>query len=108
MPQARGWAQRLDAETDLLDGVLQMIDEVLADSRIDPNRVYLIGFSMGGLGAWELAMRAPNRFAAVVPICVGGDPSRAARLSNVRLWAVHGADDTVVPASESRNMIAAV
>lgn len=107
-PEPGGWAQQLDADTDLLDGILQMIDEVLADSRIDPNRIYLTGFSMGGLGSWDLAMRAPDRFAAVVPICGGGDHSRAARLIHVSLWAVHGADDSVVPVSESRTMIAAV
>lgn len=107
-PKPGGWAQRLDAEIDLLDGVLRMIDDVLADPRIDPRRIYLIGLSMGGYGAWELAMRAPERFAAVVPICGGGDQNRAASLRHVRLWAVHGADDTVVPVSESRKMIAAV
>ena len=107
-PKRGGWAQRLDAKTDLLDGGVRMIDDVLADSRIDPNRVYLIGLSMGGFGTWELAMRAPERFAAVVPICGGGDESRAGRLVNVPLWAVHGAEDEVVPVAQSRTMIEAV
>jgi predicted peptidase len=63
---------------------------------------------MGGYGAWELAMRAPNRFTAVVPICGGGDQRRAAKLGNVPLWAVHGANDNVIPVSESQVMIAAL
>jgi predicted peptidase len=107
-PLPGDWAQQLDAHTDLLDAVAQVIDDVLTDSRIDPNRIYLTGQSLGGFGSWELAVRVPARFAAVVPICGGGDEGRAARLVHVPVWAVHGEDDDVIAASETRAMIDAM
>jgi predicted peptidase len=75
---------------------------------VDKNRVYLTGLSMGGYGSWELAVRHPEWFAAVVPICGGGDETQAERLKNVPLWAVHGDADTAVPVERSRKMIAAI
>src|SRR5262249_25692446 len=54
-PLPGDWSQHLDAHTDLLDAVAEVIDDVLADSRIDPNRIYLTGQSLGGFGSWELA-----------------------------------------------------
>jgi predicted peptidase len=107
-PQPGDWSQRLDDDTDLLDAVARIIDEVLADQRIDPNRIYLTGQSMGGFGSWELALRAPERFAAVVPVCGGGDAGRASRLVHVPVWAVHGSDDDLIPVSESQEMISAL
>ena len=47
--------------------------------KIDPKRIYLTGLSMGGAGTWSLAAAHPERWAAIVPICFGGDPSTAAR-----------------------------
>ncbi|MBX3439236.1 MAG: prolyl oligopeptidase family serine peptidase [Planctomycetaceae bacterium] len=108
-PEGFHWSSTIDSEIDMLDAVLQMIDDVLTDfSRIDSQRIYLAGFSMGGYGAWALATRAPDRFAAVVPIAGGGDPAFAKRLVNVPLWAVHGADDEVVSVTQSQAMISAI
>ena len=75
---------------------------------IDADRLYLTGYSMGGYGAWEAAERWPNYWAAVAPIAGGGDPSLAARLVNVPIWAFQSANDDVVPISASRDMIAAI
>lgn len=107
-PEGFDWSGAVAGETDMLDVVLLMIDEALRDDRIDPQRVYLAGFSMGASGAWDLAARAPGKFAAVVPIAGGGRPETAPRLVDVRLWAVHGAADEVVPVVQSRNMIKTV
>jgi predicted peptidase len=63
---------------------------------------------MGGFGTWALAAAYPKRFAAIAPICGGGDPASADRLRGVPTWAFHGADDTIVPAEQSRNMVAAL
>ena len=95
----QGWnAQALDA----------MLDEVLRRYRVDADRVYLTGSSMGGYGAWALAAAYPKRFAAIAPICGGGDPAWADRLRDVPAWAFHGAEDTVVPPEESRKMVQAL
>ena len=63
---------------------------------------------MGGFGSWDLAARHPARFAAVLPICGGGDETTADRLAPLPIWCVHGAADPVVPVDGSRRMIAAI
>lgn len=75
---------------------------------IDPDRIYLVGLSMGGHGAWDLASRYPHLFAAVVPICGVGDPSRAALMKNLPIWCFHGEADPLVPVNHAREMIAAL
>lgn len=75
---------------------------------IDPNRLYITGYSMGGYGTWEMAERWPDYWAAAAPIAGAGDPSKADLLVNLPIWAFQSADDTVVPISASRDMIAAI
>lgn len=75
---------------------------------IDPARIYLIGVSMGGYAAWQLAMSLPEVFAAVVPICGGGMYWNAGRLKNVPIWAFHGKKDDTVFCEESEKMVNAV
>jgi predicted peptidase len=82
-----------------------LLDEVLAETNADKDRIYLSGVSMGGYGAWALAIDSPERFAAVVPICGGGDKTAVNKLRDVPVWAFHGAKDEVVPASESQGMV---
>lgn len=91
-----------------LQMALQVVDDVVAEFPVDENRLYLTGISMGGYGSWDLAMRQPDRWAAVVPICGGGDESKGERLVGMPLWAVHGDADSAVPVERSRNMIAAI
>jgi predicted peptidase len=88
--------------------VLAILDEVLHTWPIDPARVYLTGLSMGGYGSWDLAMRRPMHFAAVAPLCGGGDEAQAAVLKDLPIWAVHGDKDAAVPVARSRNMIKAL
>jgi predicted peptidase len=100
-PQTSHWTN-LDSElTDLIRGLM-------AQQPIDPRRVYLTGLSMGGFGCWKVSAKEPALFAAVVPICGGGDPSWADQLVQVPIWAVHGNADTAVPVEQSRTMIEAI
>lgn len=94
--------------TDDLAAAAAALAEVLAMEATDPARVYLTGLSMGSFGAWDLAARMPERFAALLPICGGGDEATAARLASLPIWCFHGAGDTVVMPERSRRMIAAV
>lgn len=87
---------------------IAILDELEQKYPIDRRREYLTGLSMGGYGTWALAEAFPDRFAAVVPICGGGDERQAARLKNVPIWAVHGAEDKAVPVERSRKMIQAI
>ena len=94
--------------TNLDDEMIGLIREVMERQPIDPERVYLTGLSMGGFGCWALAAKEPELFAAVVPICGGGDPASASRLAKIPIWAVHGDADLAVPVEQSRTMIAAI
>ncbi|ACC83587.1 prolyl oligopeptidase family serine peptidase [Nostoc punctiforme] len=85
-----------------------LLDEVIASYPVDPDRVYLTGLSMGGYGTWHLAAAQPERFAAIAPICGGGNPAQAHKLKNLPVWAFHGAKDNVVPSSESEIMVSAL
>ena len=84
------------------------VEDVVKEFPIDKNRMYLTGISMGGYGSWDLAVRQPDRWAAVVPICGGGNPEKASKVVRVPVWAVHGDADPAVPVEESRKMIAAI
>ena len=74
----------------------------------DPDRFYLMGVSMGGFAAWQLAMSLPELFAAMVPICGGGMAWNTGRLRNIPIWAFHGALDQTVKVEESIRMVEAV
>ena len=88
---------------------LQDFTKFIAQSDFcDPDRLYLMGASMGGYGTWQLAMTMPEYFAAIVPICGGGMYWNAGRLLNVPVWAFHGAKDPTVFCEESKKMVNAV
>lgn len=91
-----------------LAAAVAALDAVLAAEPADPDRVVLTGLSMGGYGTWDLACRSPERFAAALPICGGGDAAVAGRLAALPLWCFHGSDDPLVPVSLSRAMIEAI
>lgn len=86
----------------------RLLDHVMARYRVDKDRVYLTGLSMGGYGAWALAAANPQRFAALAPICGGGDPATASRLRNLSIWVFHGAKDKAVPVQKSIEMVDAL
>jgi predicted peptidase len=93
--------------TRAMSAVIAAMDRVLATENVDPDRVYLTGLSMGGYGAFDLAMRMPERFAALVPVCGGGDPASMGKLASLPLWIWHGDADSAVPVVRSRQMHAA-
>lgn len=74
-----------------------LLEKIIRDYRVDTNQVYLTGLSMGGFGAWELAVKYPNKFAAIVPICGGGNPVLVNRIGHIPIWVFHGAKDNIVP-----------
>jgi len=101
----KGELPRRAAEpTRAMRALMQAIDEIVATRAVDPTRVYLTGLSMGGFGALDLAARRPELFAAVVPVCGGGDPTTADILATIPCYIVHGSDDPVVPVALSRAM----
>ncbi|MFM8704740.1 MAG: hypothetical protein ACKOHG_12900 [Planctomycetia bacterium] len=91
-----------------LAAAVSALDAVMKTEPVDPSRVYLTGLSMGGYGSWGLAARMPGRFAAVIPICGGGDEATASKLAMLPSWCFHGPDDDMVPVARSRSMVQAV
>jgi len=65
------------------DILIPLLDEIVKKYRVDEKRIYLTGLSMGGFGTWALAIQYPHRFAAIAPICGGGDTSKVCVLKNV-------------------------
>jgi predicted peptidase len=116
MPQCPAGAIWADAN---LDMAMRCVQHASQDYHIDAERLYLTGLSLGGMGAWILAARAPQYFAAVVPICgfysrpdLAPDPvalkKDAAALATLPVWAWHGGVDKNVPPQRSREIIAAI
>lgn len=98
-PVAYGW------DIEMLYGLLQ---DVKKRYRVDAERVYLTGLSMGGFGTVSLAQKYPEEFAAIAPVCGGGDTSNAWKLRHTPSWFFHGAKDDVVPPEGSFNLVNAI
>lgn len=78
--------------------VKKLIDKALTLYPVDRRRVYLTGYSMGGIGAWDLGIRYPNLFAALAPIASRGEEGwNVCAMAEIPVWAFHGERDTVVP-----------
>ena len=73
--------------------VIDMIDFLITRYRIDPNRISLHGLSMGGAGAWYIANKRPDLFAAILPMSNGGLPGQIPNLVNTNIWLFQGERD---------------
>ena len=95
------------------DALLALLDQLGADYAVDLDRMYLTGLSMGARETWRLAAQHASRFAAIVPIC-GRRPDGVRNVADARslaalpCWVFHGAQDAVVPISESDELVAAL
>ncbi|MEM7504653.1 MAG: alpha/beta hydrolase-fold protein [Pseudomonadota bacterium] len=122
-PQAREDLQWVASEADF---ALQTLDATESEFNIDADRVYLTGLSRGGRGAYYVAYRNVDRFAAVLAICghvddfdgrlpplvpvAAGDPwvALATRLSKTPVWIYHGDSDPIIPVEQSRRLVSAL
>lgn len=111
-PPNRSWTHRLltggkepFTPTPELKMAYAILQKVMAEYSIDKSRVYLTGLSMGGFGTWSLSMEHPETFAAIVPICGGGDPKKAHILYDKPIWTFHHAGDPVVPVEMTRAIV---
>ncbi len=94
----------MNAWRNLEPDVTKILDEVKRDYRVDTTRIYLTGLSMGGFGAFCLAEDWPDTFAAVAPVCGGGDASALNKCSRLPFWIFHGEKDHTVPYNRSVEM----
>jgi predicted peptidase len=88
--------------------VMLIVAKLKKTVAVDPTRIVVMGVSAGGFATWDLIAKRPGEFAAAVPICGGGEVSRARKVAQTPVWAFHGDADNVVPVEESRQMVTAV
>jgi predicted peptidase len=105
---ARESSPQASSPTTDMAAAIAALDAVLAAEPADATRIYVTGLSMGGFGTWDLAARTPERFAAILPICGGGDERTAARIVALPTWVAHGDADRAVAVERSRSMVAAL
>ncbi|MDA8693304.1 dienelactone hydrolase family protein [Saprospiraceae bacterium] len=92
-------------DTDRLEELLQ---DIIKTNRVDESRIYLTGLSMGGYGTWAWSIENPEHFAAIAPICGGGEIENISRIKDIPTWVFHGAQDNVVPLEKSQEMVDAL
>ena len=86
-----------------------LIEEIVEKYQVDTSRIYLTGLSMGGFGTWSLASMYPERFAAIAPVCGGGEVRQILRsLVEMPIWTFHGQKDDVIPFSRSEEIVTAL
>ncbi|HEU5075578.1 MAG TPA: PHB depolymerase family esterase [Polyangiaceae bacterium] len=88
-----GWS-KLEAD------VVHIVEAVTREHRVDPKRRYLTGISYGAFGAWYVASRHPQLFAAIAPVVGWGHPDLMMPLAqaNLPIWAFAGGRDTTIEA----------
>jgi predicted peptidase len=87
---------------------IELVETLLVEYSIDARRVYVIGFSLGGEGAFDIVSRRPDLFAAAVPICGIADVEKAPSAKDVPMWIFHGEKDDINPVEYSRMMYQAL
>lgn len=90
---------------DVFEQLQEFVKMVASYPEVDHERISLVGTSMGGFAAWQLAMTMPTYFSSLVPICGGGMSWNVSRIIHIPTWAFHGADDTKVPVEAGIDMI---
>ena len=90
------------------DVLAALLDDIERRYRVDKQRVWVTGLSMGGFGTWSLALEYPDRFAAIAPICGGGHWWVVSRIKHLPTWVFHGKKDSVVEYARSVEMVAAL
>jgi predicted peptidase len=99
-PQFKNWPSA--------DDVNAVVNYSIAHYRIDTNRIYVTGLSMGGGATWDYAGKYASRIAAIVPICgaSGPDDTKARLIASTHLavWAFHNQDDPTVSVQNSNSI----
>ncbi|MEN6406581.1 MAG: PHB depolymerase family esterase [Thermoguttaceae bacterium] len=107
--RSRGGKDNNANQEDMITVTAAILQKTMHDCPVDHDRVYLAGVSSGGSGCWEMAMRYPKWFAAVVPLASGGgDISRAANVRNLPIWAFHNVNDSGSPFESVQQTVDAI
>lgn len=88
--------------------LVALLDDLRSKYKVNDDRIYVTGLSMGGFGAWQMAAYVPDRLAAIAPICGGGETYWTKRFAHLPVWVFHGAKDTGVSLERSQEMVDAL
>lgn len=91
-----------------MEMVIALIRQAKKNLSVDTNRIYITGLSMGGFGTYDAMERYPGMFAAAVPVCGGGDVSKAPEIVHIPIWIFHGSEDPAVSPQYSLDMAEAL
>jgi predicted peptidase len=91
-----------------VEALKALLDNVVAQHRVDESRIYLTGISLGGAGTWMLAGAYPEQFAAIAPISSRIVPLPLSRLQKLPIWVFHGEADDLIPVSEALRTVEAL
>lgn len=101
-PPARRWSEPGSERA-----VMELLDQVRTEYRIDPDRVLVAGFSLGGHGSWFMASEHPETFSAAVPMAGWAQPEWLEKVGAIPLYVIHARDDEVVPFAAAEEAVAA-
>lgn len=91
-----------------LASAMELLEHIQDTFSVDNRRLYVTGLSMGGYGTWDIITRYPDIFAAALPVCGAGDPSKAELIKDMAIWSFHGSADDIVPVMGTREMVHAL
>lgn len=103
-----GWMDDADfnRRSDYLEDVIALIERIISEKKVDEDKVYIGGCSMGGYMTWNVILTRPDLFAASFPVCPAYTPTEKELQAVVDLpiWIVHSSDDTTVRAAQTSRM----
>ncbi len=87
-----------------------LFEQVQREFNVDPSRMYMTGWSMGGFGAWKFAIDYPDYLAAIAPLSSCLLPSASLKsdlkkLHSLPIWTFHGQLDGVVPPESTQYLV---
>ncbi len=95
-------------ESNEMVAVMELLSDLEAKYSVDEDRIYAIGLSMGGFATWDIITRHNDVIAAAIPICGGGDPSKAELLKETPIFTFHAVNDTAVPYQGTKQTVDAI
>ncbi|MCK4765473.1 MAG: prolyl oligopeptidase family serine peptidase [Candidatus Aminicenantes bacterium] len=100
---AQGWANPGSEAA-----VLELLEHIRKNYRIDSKKIIVTGFSMGGIGAWYLAARHPGLFSAAIPIAGDSDEETVNKIGDIPLYVIHSRADTILPITNTEKIVASL
>ena len=86
--------------------IMNIVDYLVDNNdKIDQNRIYVLGMSLGGYGTLDFAATYPDEIAAAIAMCGGATKKNVGGLNEMPLWIIHGTADTAVPISKSDKVV---